>query len=639
MKHQIGIFANDQINLAGTCIPASSLMKGHVEQVTKQHSTGQTIGSPSHIQHDMHRPIGWSKVIGHFIDGSMVRVIGYMQIAETDQEKTALNTLTSRYWETHHEEGMQQYREELLRNVGPIEIENPRYMRIESYVISHPDLAATLYPELFDEAKDLVDKDGLTDYRALRKRAAEIQPGIFHDPARDLLIFSHRYFRRSLSHRNKLNEYFLTSFNRAAEELDKVATARLRLDRDLIGHSATLKHLIELEHWHGPIFNDDIQSIPNGVSEHKASERARYFEGIDKTHFWWKHPETRSDGSHISEYRTFEVEELIENPSGGLPEDQFGCRYAHAEYSQEFSAVTHFDGAIRAYPAQDYLERIEKAIDRAGKRSIYTKLFRFDGTIPIHTWKRLLSDFFRGNPLIPEYLSGNRETTSSKADYPAENVDRLPDQLCAFISLSPGSIPHRISIEPTIATLPGGYEIEIVQTGCGAIDKFIRQRLDISDITSVGLTDGTLNLARMAFGKSSDFPNSLHQTVGDLTLALKEDIKSGIASRVATSFSWQLEDLVLTLSIRGRADLVEQVLPQLFNVVDATKSPAVWIEDLSALIRDLAPRGIPSDNLTGVMDGSISFEPSEEALTRMHIPDMVLQDLFQKGVLSKGENQ
>ena len=230
---------------------------------------------------------------------------------------------------------------------------------------------------------------------------AQVQPGVFHDRGRNLLLFAHRFFRRSLSHRNKLNDYFLQSFDATARE-NADLRARLRLDPDVVGHPKSARNLIELEHWRGPLYSDNIATIPNGVAEHKADEQSRLYEGIDRTQLWWKAPECRRADGQAVDYRTFEIEELIENPSGGLGDDQFGCRYAHAEFSADEAAITHFDGSIRAYAWEPYLERIETSIDRAGKRADYTKVFRFDGALAIPTGSGSLSDFFRGNKLIPE---------------------------------------------------------------------------------------------------------------------------------------------------------------------------------------------------------------------------------------------
>ena len=368
MKRQLGIFASDQVNRQHSRITAAALMAAEENGRIERLKQGLPAGLPTHIQHDMHRLIGWSHVLGHLIDGSMVRTIGLMEFAESDEEKAALKEQTDRFWALHHEDGMEEFKAELVEKVQPVSLEESKYLRIEAFVVSKPGLAAELYPELFDLKSDAVDKDGLTDYRVLTQRMEMLHPGVFLDKEKGLVVFAHRFFRRSLSHKNKLNDYFLHTFDKTARELKNVS-ARLRLDSDLVGHPATVLRILELEYWHGPKFSDDIESIPTGATEHKARERIKYYEGIDRTHFWWKSPETREDEGEEAVYRTFEVEELIENESGGLEGDRFGCRYSHAEFSPAEGAITHFDGAIRAYPSDAYLERIEKPIDRAGKHS------------------------------------------------------------------------------------------------------------------------------------------------------------------------------------------------------------------------------------------------------------------------------
>lgn len=236
---------------------------------------------------------------------------------------------------------------------------------MEGAVVHRAGIASELYPHLFVPGVGLVDKDGLTDYRDLVAHMKQIQPGVFHDGDRDVLLFAHRFFRRSLSHRNKLNTYFLQSFGAAARSNNELRV-RIRLDPDVLGHPGSAQEMIEMEYWHDPKFRDDISSIPSAVAEYKADERTREYQGVDRTHIWWKMPETRDvDGESVG-YRTFEIEELIENESWGLGSDIYGCRYAHAEFSADEAAITHFDGAIRAYEGDAYLERIDTSIDKAG---------------------------------------------------------------------------------------------------------------------------------------------------------------------------------------------------------------------------------------------------------------------------------
>ena len=377
----------------------------------------------------------------------------------------------------------------------------------------------------------------------------QVQPGVFHDRGRDLLLFAHRFFRRSFSHRNKLNEYFLQSFDATARENADLC-ARLRLDPDLVGHPKSGRNLVELERWRGPLYSDDIASIPDGVAEHKADERSRLHEGIDRTQVWWKAPESRRAGGRAVDYRTFEIEELIENPSGGLSDDRFGCRYAHAEFSADEAAITHFDGSVRAYAWQPYLERIETSIDRAGKHAEYTKIFRFDGALAVPYWKRLLSDFFRGNNLIPEYLGAPSEVHEEPAEMPAQ-VEHA--SLAALISLKPGSIDGPTHLCAELCQELAGQNIPYVEIGVGEVEKHIRSRMDLSDVMVIGVKDDILNLSRVVLGASDDLRAVFDAEVGALASALRQDAENGTIRRAALPLVWESDKLLVDSDdCRGR---------------------------------------------------------------------------------------
>lgn len=194
----------------------------------------------------------------------------------------------------------------------------------------------------------------------------------------------------------------------------------------------------------------------------------------------------RRDSEGELVYRTFEVEELVEDQSPGLPDGMYGCRYAHAEYSPAAAAITHFDGAIRAYPEDEYMKRIDNMIDHAGKHSAYTKLFRFDAQMPVTCWKRLLSDYFRGNPLIPEYLGASLEEPvgQTQTSEPKQFVDE-PEELSAFIALTDGSLPAELKIEAIPVELPNGQYLAAVETGGGAVHSYLSSILDISNAVSL----------------------------------------------------------------------------------------------------------------------------------------------------------
>lgn len=632
MKHRLGFFASDQVNRANICIPASELMASEERGRTEREAQGLPPGIPSHIQHDMHRAIGWSCVLGHLIDGAMVRTVGIMHEVETDEEREALDKLRDRYWQVIHHEGVDSIKLELSARIGDVSLADATCHRIEAYAVARPGIAAELYPALFNLGSEHVDKDGLTYYRALITRLQVLQPGVFLDPEKNLVLFAHRYFRRSLSHRNKLNDYFLTTFHRIAAQLEGL-TPRLRLDPDLVGHPGTVTNLLELEYWHGPKFTDDILSIPPGASEHKAADRVRFYEGIDKTHFWWKNPEVRAQDGAEEMYRTFEVEELIDDTSGGLKGDRYGCRYAHAEYSPSASAITHFDGAIRAYPIEAYLERIDKQIDRAGKHSEYTKLFRFDGPLAVESWKRVLSDFFRGNPLIPEYLGAPTLEVAEQLG-PSDHVATLDTdpvaglaELCAFISLDHERVDQPFCLETFQSAFPNGLQVPTIETGGGAIEAFLRTKADLTNVVTMWPLQGVLHLARMCFGESDSLETLMRDITKGVAKALPADVQELGLQKVSAALSWPVGEMNVTLSLRGTPGAMETALDNLLSVVDPTQPPSIWIERLSDLIKRLAPTSVPTDNLWNVLDGVLIYPQSEDLERRLFVPMPLLERL------------
>lgn len=649
-KRSLAIFNTDQVNRAKMYVSASALMEAeesHLAYVIKQNLPR---GLPVNFQHDMHRLIGWSSTVGHLIDGSMVRVVGIIVEPETEAEWAQLRVIGEHFWEDHHTAETDLLRMELAQRVAPelLGEASTEFLRIETFVAARKDLAANLYPELFAATSEHVDKDGLTDFRYLIQRLKVVGPGIFLDEGRQLVLFAHRYFRRSLSHRNKLNEYFLSSFANAAKN-EKVRP-RLRLDPDLVGHPGDLKELLELEYWHGPLYSDDIASIPSGVTVHKASERTREFEGVDKTQIWWKSPEARSGDEGAKNFRTLEIEELMDLPAAGLPGDRYGCRYAHAEYSMDGKSITHFDAAIRAYPTELYLTRIDLNIDRAGKHSEYTKLFRFDGELEIDSWKRLLSDYFRGNPLIPEYLGASPEeftdqgtaemavepppTGSAAADVPSDSGLVSEEALCAFIHLCPGRLLKDFDLVLRCVSLPDGkHTVPIMETGIGAVDEMLRARLSLASIASLRIPDERLQLPRLLFGPSEGFPGTMHQQVQDLAGTLTKDVSELGIKSIALSLTWPHGDILTTLSMRGPSEPLLALLSRIFFIVDVTKPASDWIEALSSTIKELSQSPKRSCQLDGVLDGILSFG-RREADGKVMFPPELAKELIEKGFVT-----
>ncbi|PTM42696.1 hypothetical protein [Bosea sp. 124] len=193
MRVSRGVFNTDQVNRSKMRFPASELMRAHQNHWRECQARGVRSGTPCHLQHDMHRLIGWSCELGLYLDSEMVRVLGQIEEPENETEKAQLRTIAESYWTAFHH-GSVPLQAEILKRAEIAESSGARSLQLEAAVVEKQGIAAVLYPDLFIPGVDKVDKDGLADYRDLIDRLIEIQPGIFHDRDRDLLLFAHRFF-------------------------------------------------------------------------------------------------------------------------------------------------------------------------------------------------------------------------------------------------------------------------------------------------------------------------------------------------------------------------------------------------------------------------------------------------------------
>jgi hypothetical protein len=574
----------DQVNKQQILISLAQLVSSTEDHIVFLIRNGLPLGSPSYISHDTTRLAGWTSDIAIVMSRDIGRQTAFIYYPDTAAEKVELEEAAAKYTEVLRKTLSDPFIEELQIRAKLESLDGTAASFIHSAVLERKNLAAELYPDFFQIDSDNVDKDGLTFYSELIKIFSEVQPGIFHDKRNNLLLFAHPYFRRSFSRKNSLNQYFLSSLSEAAKRSG--VDSRIRLDPDLIGHPESLKYHFEFEYWHGPNFSDDIESIPDGVSVHKADETTRLLESIDKTNLWWKQPESRIiDGKECS-FRTFEAEELVEEPSAELGNDVYGCRYVHAEYSVDHQFLSHFDGAIRAYPALSFMERIEKNIDRAGKHSIYSKVFRLDGAIHVSLWKSLVVDFFKGNKLLPEYF-GFKE--SLHENHESHDAARNIPELSALISFDkPEEISQLAAVADESCPL-NGEMVECVDINRGACGSLIDRLVDVSGATLLICQDKTINLPRLILEKSSDTQKQFSELALALADAIIQDKISGLLEKASIAIAWSGSEVMTTISIAGEAQAVSSLLRDLPNLLDVAKSASEWVGSLNDRLKALAP--------------------------------------------------
>jgi hypothetical protein len=608
MKVIEAVFNTDGVNRHKLLLPLSVMVQSMEHHLADAIKAGLSPGTPSNIAHDLCRPAGWAVASGVYIAKDKSRQLGSIILPDTDEDWSLVETLIQKFQNNHTSQSVAPFADELLARLGLDLSSAPIFWHGEASAVVSEGLAARMFPEFFSGGK-FADKDGLADYTALLARTRQIYPGVFHEPNRDILLFAHRFFRRSLSRRNSLNQYVLRSFDEAAS---KGLPARLRLDPDLLGHPESAKAIIELEYWHGPRFDNDLSKIASGVAQHASTASEREYSRIDKTQVWWKNPETRHDDQGVAQqFRTLEIEELVEDPSPGLDDEGFGCRYAHAEYDIALDRISHFDGAIRAYAGEEYLSRIERSIDRAGKQSEYTKLFRFDGDVPISTWKRVLSDYFRGNELIPEYLGGYSNVASSQS--PVETPSGLEPEvepgLSAYCSLEScnNETNSTLRLIPNHTLKINDISVGCAEIGLGSVAKLLETWSAGYSYGRLTVQDSVANLATIEL--PDDGSCQLGALSAKLVDAIGKCIKAGELGSISVAFAWRHNDVKTTLSIAGEAELVHIALRDAFPAVRPDQATHIWIEPFRDSLVSLMP----------ALDAPVAWPRSAPQLGRINL--------------------
>ncbi len=180
-------------------------------------------------------------------------------------------------------------------------------------------------------------------------------------------------------------------------------TVGIAIDGRCFTPISTYRRLELRDFWRGRPFDRDDLDDPykTGVTVHTAPDlkttgrtaAACMIAGIQRTEFFWKHKEG---------IKTFEAEEVM------TPERTERGRYLHAEYDLEAKCFRHLDGAVMVYSESDAQKRmtLDCVLPNTPRARVKPKMFRIDGSITIEQWSSALCMFFRGNPLVHEYLAG-----------------------------------------------------------------------------------------------------------------------------------------------------------------------------------------------------------------------------------------
>jgi hypothetical protein len=585
MRKFLNVLCSDAVNRYGERFTVGSLEGTLADNWAR--------GIPSNIGHDTHRVFGWVFPFALYLEPGLAREVGILTLpensAEMDNLLTAHSTSVS---ERHskrckpHEKALRTALAECLQGKGDFIFAGC------ASAIEH-DLAVRAFPDVFSDC----DKDGLVNLRRVLESFQPVGPGIFKSKKGETALYCHQFFRRSLSRLNNFHWAFLEQLLALADCND--VQIRLAFDRDLVGYASSYSQVLEHEYWYGPQFSNDISRLQPGVTMHVSEDIQKEFNGVDKTEFWWK---------TWGAMNSLEVEEVRSTPSPGAGPDLYGCRYVHARVNVSSGVFEHFDGAIRAYTAGEIEVRKQQKIDRAGKHTQYTKLFRVDGNLELGKWKTLTANYFQDNPLVIEYFSGAESTGQLRPDPSTVPPDEAEDTLCPYsfglshgVRLLVSYHPLEKSFEPverqilmTDSITKSDVVRNVIDYICIDLKKALnRTGCDIeipSNATLLTCCDLYVNLPVIRHGKNS-LPGSLENTVEALRMLLEGIALKGVGHVVSFTLGWQTASKEVWVSIAGAPEECARWLREPKHRLPVSDGELkTWVENNAAWLSKTYPK-------------------------------------------------
>ncbi|MBL5863523.1 hypothetical protein JBO49_23250 [Serratia fonticola] len=578
MKKKLVLFNNNLPNKYDYSFSTDSLVRQFL-----QHCDWDS-GIPNFINHDMLRPLSWSRTHGVSIDNTSVNLFGELSIPENKFERKQINKLTTDYLgKTIYNLGDED-REKLANLIGKSLIsEETKFIRGECVTAFGKNIAREKFPELFGNYEN--DKRNLVDL----KKLDFIAPGVFL--YNDILVFAHRYFRRSLSPLNNLNIPLLKILQELAE--DENLSVKILLDPHSLGLPNSYLEPIELDYWWGPKFDDSLDKIPYGVTTHTSSKEEAFFSGISKTEFWWHEQNS---------IKSLECEETRDIPSGEMLElgNKYGFRYAHSMLNDK-GIPYHLDGAIRLYDEDAFISRLDKTIDKAGKNSHYFKIWRIDGEITVPLWKRILSDYFKDNRLIGEYFDGKDIKTetflSKKNEYLSKEkryvyTPNKEQGVSIYLSAQKKeNHPHAEVIINNEDLITDKFEIHnTMDVKFIGLKKKINLRFRESvdeprKINFIAYEDMNLRIPEVSFHGENAIAHSL-EYLRDVENIITNDLSLVDDSVITFTISIDYETLTLRIScVSYKQDFLKLISSKEF-IPKEQNQLCKWVSDTYALIKD-----------------------------------------------------
>ena len=405
MRTLNGIAVTDKVNLYDEIFTLNAMYSAYED--------AWDTALPSYINHNHEKSIGFANLTGIFLEPGCAYLTNSVTIGENESEAA---TIKHRNDKTLFQRGVEDNKEKydlLIEKLGSAVVGECKRMWLDGVFIFNEGIVGRAIKDLSDKIKN-----GLIDGSFLNP----VLPGVYRFG--DYIVCAHLLFRRGYSYLNALNSEFLSKLEGFERENCRIQIA---LDMDCIGLAGTEQKSREYQYWWGPIFDDNLNSIPLGVTKHVNEHYDKLFSETRYTEFGWY----IQDNKH-----TFECEEITDIPNLRIDKTvMYACRFVHSMVNEKGVPV-HLDGAIRAYTDEKMISRLDISIKDCERDTIYTKLWRIDGLIPVAKWKELITHYYRDNMMVGEYFGGK----DSKVDSHNNAKDQKSGNEISLKSFNPCNI-------------------------------------------------------------------------------------------------------------------------------------------------------------------------------------------------------
>ena len=610
MKNLIGIYLTDSVSKSGKRFPIGTL-----EEALWQ-NYGECV--PTNLSHDIHRPLGITRISSLFISHENVYLLGNTSIPEDAKETNWVRIARTNYLNEKIVERVCQYSQDFNTELSRFNLlkEGGKLMSNGVVMYGYHNIVLKAFPFI----QKTIDRDGLILLEELLSSFEYKGDGIFASKENNFSIMVHPYLRRNFSLYNCFNKGFLKEL---FDSNTKNSPVRIRIDFDYIGYTPSFIETHEFDFWFGPKYSDDISQIKEGVTTYETNNDEYLFNQIKKTEFVWQD----KDGK-----RQFEMEEVTDVDAPTLPTGTYGCRYIHSFYNPNTCEFDHFDGAIRCYNIDSICERLSKPIDSMGHTAHYTKLFRIDGVLPIRKWKSLITHYLKGNQDVYRYFGEDvpymkqEEQVINPISKYVSFVPKPNDGVRILYSYHPQTKLdiERCFMDFDTCNLKEGI-VETIDLMAVELAKCIHRvngAINYPPCRYISYHDNFHNIPEIYHG-GKNLTNAIEKTIEGIKLFLKGLEKQDVEDCLSFCLSWNLDDRKVKISFMGAIpDLVKWI--SLFNGIPTDREgQKQWLEKQAQYIKENGKDSPPPINAAYIHNNGIFYHRR-----RLVQQDALLKDIY-----------